>query len=112
MKKIKKILKLTDPYPTLWYEISCYLKTALGLIFLILGSFFFLSPWLKEGLIIFGFMAILNPVGEKIIIWEEKVFGQNFEVLSLALGILLIVLGIWLFWQTKLVRKLFKTLFS
>ena len=112
MKKLKRILKLTDPYPNLGYEISCYLKAALGLVFLILGLFFLLSTWLKKGLIIFGFVAILGQAGERIIAWEERVFKQNFASLSLVFGALLVILGLWVLWQIKLVRKFVNALFS
>ncbi|KPJ70393.1 hypothetical protein AMJ51_02015 [Microgenomates bacterium DG_75] len=86
MKKLKKVLKLSDPYPTLGYEISCYLKAALGLIFIILGFF-------------------------AILVWEEQIFGRYFLLLSFILGVNFIALGLFLFWQIKLVRKLFKILF-
>lgn len=110
MKKLKKILQLSDPYPNFWYEISCYLKSAFGLIAIILGVFFLLSPLLKRGLIILGFALILKPVGEAILAWEEKTFAQNFIAFSLILGTLLIILGLLLLWQIKLVKKLIKTL--
>jgi len=111
MKKLKKILQLSDPYPNLWYEASCYLKTILGLIFVILGFFFVFSPLLKKGLVIFGFAIILNPLSEAILVWEIETFKQNFYALSLLVGFLLIILGLGIFWKIRLVRKLIKTLF-
>lgn len=112
MKKIKKILLLADPYPNLRYEISCYLKAVLGLIFIILGIFLLLSPLLKRGLIAFGFQVILSPLSESIIVLEERFFGRNLDFLSLLTGTLFIVLGLWVLWQIKLIRKFFKTLFN
>ena len=108
MKKVRKILQLSDPYPNLWYEISCYLKTILGLIFVVLGFFFLFSPLLKKGLIIFGFAVILSRLGETVLAWEVKTFSQNFAFFSLILGVLFIILGLGVFWQIKLVRKLIK----
>lgn len=110
MKKIKKILLLTDPYPNLGYEFSCYLKTVLGLILIILGIFLLLSPLLKRGLIAFGFQVILSPLSESIIMLEDRFFGRNLDFLSLLAGTLSIVFGLWVFWQIKLIRKIFKTL--
>lgn len=109
MKKLKKILQLSDPYPNLWYEVSCYLKTILGLIFVILGFFFVFSPLLKKGLVIFGFAVILNRLGEAVLTWEVKTFEQNFYALSLLVGLLLIIVGFGIFWQIKLVRKLIRS---
>lgn len=112
MKKIKKIWGLTDPPPTLWYEISCYLKAAIGLILFILGCFFLLSPFLKNQPIILGFAIILGPLGRAILDWEKEVFGQNFFLLSLFYGMLLVCLGIWFFGRIKIIRKVFKILKS
>jgi len=111
MKKLKKVLKLSDPYPTLGYEISCYLKAALGLIFIIFGFFLLISPLLRKDLIVCGFGIILNPLGQAILVWEEQIFGRYFLLLSFILGVNFIALGLFLFWQIKLVRKLFKILF-
>lgn len=72
MKKFRKILKLSDPYPNLWYEFLCYIKAALGTIFLIFGIFLIFQA---------GFL-----------IW----------------GVISILIGIFFFWQIKLVRKLVK----
>ena len=110
MKKLRKILQLSDPYPNLWYEFSCYLKAALGLIFVILGFFFVFSPLLKKGLVIFGFALILSRLGETVLAWEVKTFEQNFYALSLLIGLLLIIVGLGIFWQIKLVRKLIRSL--
>lgn len=111
MGKLKDILTLSDPYPNLGYELFCYAKAVIGLVLIILGFFFLLSPAFKNGLVIFGFALILAPLGETILAWEEKTFGQYFRVLSLGLGILLILLGFYLLWRIKLVRKLVNTLF-
>ncbi|TSC54437.1 MAG: hypothetical protein LiPW16_9 [Microgenomates group bacterium LiPW_16] len=111
MGKFKDILTLSDPYPNFAYEVSCYLKAIIALIFIILGFFFILSPIFKNGLVIFGFALILAPLGERILSFEEATFGQNFEILSLGFGILFILLGLYLFWRIKLVRKLVKALY-
>lgn len=110
MKKIKKILRLTDPPPNLWYEISCYLKAAIGLFLIILGCFFLLSPLFKKELVIFGFAIIIGPLGQAVLDWEEEVFSQNFLFLSLFYGILLISFGVWVFIKIKIVRQIFKIL--
>lgn len=110
MKRLKKILQLTDPYPNVGYEISCYLKAFFGFILVALGFFFLLSPLLKKDLIIFGFAVILAPLGKTILVWEEKTFSQNFTALCLAFGVLFILFGLWVFWQIKIVRKFIKTL--
>lgn len=112
MKKLKNIWRLADPFPNLGYEIVCYLKTALGVLFVIFGIFFLLSPLLRKELIIFGFEVMLGPLGRSILAWEEKTFGLNFTIFSLTAAGLLLILGLWLFWQIKLVKKLIKTLFS
>lgn len=56
MKKLKKFLKLSDPYPNYWYEITCYLKTILGTLALIGGVLvmFQSSLILGTGLILLG----------------------------------------------------------
>lgn len=43
MGKLKKILKLSDPYPNFGYEIFCYVKAILGTGFLIFGVFLILQ---------------------------------------------------------------------
>lgn len=108
MKKLKKILQLSDPYPNFGYEISCYLKATLGFVLLIFGLFLTLSPWLKEEPVIFGLAIILGPLGEKILLIEKSLFGQNFVPLSLAIGPISLGAGFWLLWQIKLIRKLVK----
>ncbi len=111
MKKLKKIIKLSDPYPNLLYEVFCYLKTVFGLISIIFGIFLILSPLLKRRLIIFGFQIILSPLSETIINLEERIFGEYFSALSSISGVLLIILGFLILWQIKLIRKLIKVLF-
>jgi len=105
MKKIKKILQLSDPYPNFGYEIACYLKTVLGFVLIILGLFLILSPLLKRNPVILGFAVMLGPLGENILAWEREIFGQNFGAFSFVLGILFVLAGAWSFWKIKLVRK-------
>ncbi len=112
MKKLKKILLLSDPYPNIQYEIFCYVKAVMGLLLLMLGIFFIFSPLLRKEPVILGFAPVLGPWGKAVLSWEERVFGQNFASLSILVGLILIVLGLWVIWQIKLVRrlvKLFKT---
>lgn len=82
MGKFKDILTLSDPYPNLGYELLCYLKAIVGFILISAGIF----------------SIIFLTLGSRL--------------LELALGILLIILGLYLVWQIKLVRKLVKTLFG
>lgn len=112
MRKLKKILQLNDPYPNFRYEISCYLKAALGLILFILSCFFLLSPWLRNDLVIFGFALILNPLGRTLLAWQESLFGEHFVCLSLGSGVLLVALSVWVFGKIKIIRQLFKILKS
>lgn len=110
MKKFWKILRLSDPYPNLGYEFTCYVKAFLGGTFIILGFFSLLSPLFKKGLIIFGFELILSSRGIALLDWEEKILGQNFAVVAPLIGIFLILFGLYLFWRIKLVRDLVKLL--
>jgi hypothetical protein len=59
MKKLKKILRLSDPYPNLWYEFFCYVKAALGTSFLILGLFLIFLRQLADGFLIWGIISVL-----------------------------------------------------
>lgn len=108
VKKLKKFFELSDPYPNLGYEIACYVKGGLGMVFVSLGLFFILSPVLKSDLVFFGFAPSLGLLGEKILCWQANTFAGNSDIVSLIFGILFIFLGLYLFWQIKLVRKLIK----
>jgi len=57
MKKLHKILRLSDPYPNLTYEFLCYVKAFLGGGLIIAGLFLISLENLYLGLvlIIFGF---------------------------------------------------------
>lgn len=112
VKKLKKVLALSDPYPNIGYEILCYVKAAFGLTLFILGLFLILSPVLKSGLVILGFSPILGLLGEKVLCWQTKTFGENFTIASLIIGISSISLGFYFFWKIKLVRKLVKIIFT
>jgi len=75
MKKLKKILQLSDPYPNLWYEASCYLKAVLGLILLILGFFFLFPPSFH------GALGILLIVLGFWIFWQIKLVKKLSKTL-------------------------------
>lgn len=106
MGKWRKILTLSDPYPTPWYEISCYLKTILGTIFLVFGIFFLFYSALLE-IKLGPFMTGVTPVGQKIFAFFSRILG-TIPLWNVILGIALILLGIYLFLKIKLVRDLGK----
>jgi FtsH-binding integral membrane protein len=110
MKKIKEIFKLSDPYPNIQYEILCYIKAILGLGFFVLGVFLLFLPFIRTEPVFLGFAPVLGPLG--LIIFDATVnwFGQNFVLFCLVFGTVLIIFGLWIFWQIKLVKKLFKLL--
>lgn len=107
MKGSKNILTLTDPYPTLGYEILSYFKAALGTLFFILGIFLIFHPLLITinffNLIVSG----LSPMGLKLLsffsslVWPKSYFG------FLLWGAVALSWSFWFFWQIKLVRKVF-----
>jgi len=107
MGKLGKILKLSDPYPNLWYEFCCYIKASLGTIFLIFGIFLIFHPMFYK-INFFGFLETgLTPTGFKIISFLEPVIYPKGYFGFLIWGIISILLGIFFFfWRIKLVRKL------
>jgi hypothetical protein len=110
VNNLKKILQLSDPYPNIQYEILCYVKAFLGFGFFVLGIFLLLLPIIKKEPVFLGFAPVLGPVGQNILDLTENYFGQSFSLFSVIFGLILIILGIWIFWQIKLVKKLFKLL--
>jgi hypothetical protein len=106
MRKLGKILRLSDPYPNFEYEFLCYVKAFLGGILIIIGFFFLLSSLFKQGLIIFGFELILSSRGMALLDWEERILGQNFEVITPLIGTFLILFCLFFFWRIRLVRNL------
>lgn len=108
MGKLKDILVLSDPYPNMWYEVSCYLKAASGVLFLVFGIFFLFYSFFLE-IEIGPFVTGVTPVGKQIFSY----IGQFFRFMPLwnvALGIIFICLGIYFFSQIKLVRDLWRFL--
>lgn len=110
MGKFTKILKLSDPYPNLWYEFSCYVKAVSGTLFLILGVLLIFHPLFFE-INLFGiFETGLTPTGLKIIALLDSIIYPKGYLGFLVWGIVFLFLGLSFFWQIKLVRDLMKTL--
>lgn len=106
MKKLGKILKLSDPYPNFWYEFCCYLKAALGTIFLIFGIFLIFHPLFYK-INFFGILETgLTPTGFKILSFLDSVIYPKGYLGFLIWGVISILLGLFFFWRIKLVRKL------
>lgn len=108
MGKLKKFLSLTDPPPNLRYELSCYLKAILGMIFLILGVLFIFHPLLIR-INIFGILETgLTPTGVKIInLFGKTIFPKGYFGF-LILGMVSVILGVFCFLRIKLIKKLLK----
>lgn len=107
MGKLKKILALTDPYPSLQYEIFCYLKAALGTLFFVLGVFLIFHPLLISINFFNILLTGLSPAGLKLLslfntlIWPKGYWG------FLLWGTMALLWAFWFFWQIKLVKKVF-----
>jgi len=111
MSKLTKIIKLSDPYPNFFYEISCYIKAVLATLFLIFGIFLIFHPlFLKINF--FGiFETGLTPTGLKVLSFLESIIWPKGYLGFFIWGAVSLVASLAFFWQMKLVRKLFKTLF-
>lgn len=111
MGKLGKIIKLSDPYPTFWYEILCYIKAVFATLFLIVGIFLIFHPlFLKINF--FGiFETGLTPTGFKVLSFLEGIIWPKGYLGFFIWGAVSLVVSLTLFWEIKLVRKLFKTLF-
>lgn len=108
MGKLKDILALSDPYPNIWYEASCYLKAASGTLFLIFGTFFlFYSFFLEVNL--GPFVTSVTPPGKQIFTFVKQFFG-DLPGWNIFLGAIFTALGIYSFYSIKLVRDLWRLL--
>ena len=108
MGKFEKILKLSDPYPNLGYEILCYVKALLGTFFLILSIFLIFYPLLFR-VNFFGLLETgLSPTGLRILAFFDTIVWPGGYLGFLFWGLLAFLLGLWFFWRIKLVRKIFK----
>jgi len=106
MEKLKKILRLSDPYPNLWYEFFCYIKAVLGTLFLILGIFLICHPMFYR-INFFGFLETgLSPTGLKFLTFLDSIIYPKGYFGFLIWGIIFILIGLFFFWRIKLVRKL------
>lgn len=110
LTKLKGVLSLSDPYPSLWYEASCYIKTILGGILVIFGVFLLSYPYFLE----FGIPGVLvtgiSPRGKQVYTAFGEVFGSWIPGWRIILGILLILLGVLVFWRIKIVRLAIRNL--
>ncbi|MFZ5365706.1 MAG: hypothetical protein ACOZBZ_00250 [Patescibacteria group bacterium] len=106
MGKLGKILKLSDPYPNLWYEFLCYVKAALGGSFLIFGIFLIFHPLFYK-ISFFGLLETgLSPTGLAILAFLDSIIYPKGYLGFLIWGAISILAGIFFLWQIKLVRKL------
>jgi len=108
MKKLGKILKLSDPYPNLWYEFFCYLKAIFGTSFLIFGILLIFHPVFFKINILGILETGLTPTALKILSLLEPIIFPKGYFGFLIWGIISIFLGFFFFWRIKLVRKLFQ----
>lgn len=111
MGKFKKILKFSDPYPTFWYEISCYIKAVLATLFLIVGLFLIFHPFLSRVSLFGVFETGLTPTGLKILSFFDGIIWPKGYLGFFIWGAVSLLVSSALFWKIKLVRKLAKTLF-
>jgi len=106
MKKLRKILKLSDPPPNLGYEFFCYIKAALGTVFLFFGIFLIFHPLFYK-INFFGLLETgLSPTGLKLLAFLDSIIYPKGYLGFLIWGIIFILVSFFFFWRIKLVRKL------
>lgn len=112
MKKLKKIIKLSDPYPNFAYEIFCYLKAFFGTIFLIFALFLIFHPLFLK-ISFFGILETgLTPRGFRILSFLENTIWPKGYLGFLIWGGASLLISLFFFWKIKLVKKLFQILFK